>query len=109
MSFTNNISLAQATDRTSFRMSYTNTDLKGYMPNSSLVKNIFNASGSVKSADKKLEAFTNITYLNTHAKGRSETGYGDNNVMLQPDCRCQDHEGVDDGHHHRHMGQCAIQ
>ena len=28
MSFTNNISLAQATDRTSFRMSYTNTDLK---------------------------------------------------------------------------------
>lgn len=81
MSFTNNISLAQATDRTSFRMSYTNTDLKGYMPNSSLVKNIFNASGSVKSADKKLEAFTNITYLNTRAKGRSETGYGDNNVM----------------------------
>ena len=62
-------------------MSYTNTDLKGYMPNSSLVKNIFNASGSVKSADKKLEAFTNITYLNTRAKGRSETGYGDNNVM----------------------------
>ena len=58
-------------------MSYTNTDLKGYMPNSSLVKNIFNASGSVKSADKKLEAFTNITYLNTHAKGRSETGYAD--------------------------------
>ena len=67
MSFTNNISLAQATDRTSFRMSYTNTDHKGYMPNSSLVKNIFNASGSVKSTDKKLEAFTNITYLNLRA------------------------------------------
>ena len=81
VSFTNNISLSQATDRTSFRMSYTNTDLKGYMPNSSLVKNIFNASGSLKSADKKLEAFTNFTYLNTRAKGRSETGYGDNNVM----------------------------
>ena len=63
------------------RLSYTNTDLKGYMPNSSMYKNAFSIAGNVTSADKKLEAFTNLTYLNTRAKGRTETGYGDNNVM----------------------------
>lgn len=83
VSFTNNISLSQATDRMSVRLSYTNTDLKGYMPNSSLVKNVFNVAGSLKSADQKLEAFTNVTYLNSRAKGRTETGYGDNNVMVK--------------------------
>ena len=79
--FTNNVSVAQATDRASARISYTNSDLKGYMPNSSLKKNIFNVSASTTSADKRLELFTNVTYFNSAAKGRSETGYGDNNVM----------------------------
>jgi len=79
--FTNNVSVAQATDRASARISYTNSDLKGFMPNSSLKKNIFNVSASTTSADKRLELFTNVTYFNSAAKGRSETGYGDNNVM----------------------------
>ena len=79
--FTNNVSVAQATDRASARISYTNSDLKGFMPNSSLKKNIFNVSASTTSSDKRLELFTNVTYFNSAAKGRSETGYGDNNVM----------------------------
>lgn len=83
VSYTNNVSVAQATDRASMRLSYTNTDLKGYMPNSSMYKNAFSIAGNVTSADKKLEAFTNLTYLNTRAKGRTETGYGDNNVMVK--------------------------
>jgi TonB-linked SusC/RagA family outer membrane protein len=83
ISFTNNISIAQATDRSSTRISYTNSDLKGYLPNSSLVKNIFNVSASTTSADKKLEVFTNATYFNSRAKGRSEIGYGDNNVLVK--------------------------
>ncbi|OAV66874.1 Enterobactin outer-membrane receptor [Bacteroidales bacterium Barb6XT] len=77
----NSLSVAQATDRVSSRLSYTNSELKGYMPNSSLRKNIFNSSVSIASPDKKLEIFTNFTYMNTAAKGRSETGYADNNVM----------------------------
>ena len=83
VSYTNNISVTQATDRASARVSYTNSDLKGYLPNSSLVKNILNASATATSADKKLEVFTNITYFNSRAKGRSEIGYGDNNVMVR--------------------------
>lgn len=83
VSFTNNLSISQATDRAAFRISYTNTDLKGYMPNSSMSKNVLNISGNATSADKKLEAFTNLTYFNSRAKGRTETGYGDNNVMVK--------------------------
>jgi len=79
-SFTNNISISQANDNAAFRASYTNNTLKGYMPNSSLQKNSFNISGSAKVKDI-YELFSNITYLNQKAKGRSETGYGDNNVM----------------------------
>ncbi|BEH00367.1 SusC/RagA family TonB-linked outer membrane protein [Bacteroides sedimenti] len=81
LAYTNNVSVSQASDRATARISYTNSDLKGYMPNSSLSKNIFNVAASTTSADKRLEVFTNVTYFNSRAKGRSETGYGDNNVM----------------------------
>lgn len=81
VSFMNNISISQATERASLRLSYTNTDLKGYMPNSSMSKNALSIAGTITSPDKKLEAFTNANYTNTCAKGRSETGYGLNNVM----------------------------
>jgi TonB-linked SusC/RagA family outer membrane protein len=83
ISFTNNVSVTQATDRSNLRISYTNSDLKGYLPNSSLKKNVFNIAASTKSADNKLEVFTNVSYLNTAAQGRSETGYGDNNQMVK--------------------------
>ncbi|MDR0431634.1 MAG: SusC/RagA family TonB-linked outer membrane protein [Tannerellaceae bacterium] len=83
ISTVNSISVSQATDIASARISYTNSELKGYMPNSSLRKNIFNVSASTTSPDKKLEIFTNVTYLSTNAKGRSETGYDDSNVMVK--------------------------
>ncbi len=83
VSFTNNISISQSSDKATMRISYTNTDLKGYLPNSTMTKNVFNVSGSTFSADKKFEAFTNVTYFNNRAKGRSEIGYGDNNVMVK--------------------------
>ncbi len=83
VSFTNNIAVSQATDRANARISYTNSDLTGYMPNSSLTKNIFNVAASTVSADKRLEVFTNVTYFNSRAKGRPKTGNSDNNVMKQ--------------------------
>ena len=82
ISFTNNIAISQETDRASLRLSFTNSNLKGYMPASSLTRNIFNVSGRNSSANQKLEVFTNVTYFNSRAKGRSEIGYGDNNVMV---------------------------
>jgi len=81
VSFTNNVAISQATDRSSIRVSYTNSELSGYMPNSSLRKNVFNVSASTTSANKKLEVMTNVTYFNSAARGRSQTGYDNNNVM----------------------------
>lgn len=79
-SFTNNISVSQASDYATVRASYSNMNLTGYMPNSSLDKNSFSLNATA--TDKKVyELFTNITYSNQAAKGRPETGYGDNNVM----------------------------
>ena len=49
VSFTNNIAVSQALDNGSFRVSYTNTDLKGYLPNSSQYKNTLNVTGNVTS------------------------------------------------------------
>ncbi len=80
VNFTNNLSIAQANENSSFRASYTNSTLKGYLPNSSMSKNSFNISGSAKVA-KIYELFSNVSYLNQSAKGRPETGYGENNIM----------------------------
>ncbi len=79
-SLSNNISLTQASEFASVRASYSNMTLSGYMPNSTLDKNSFNINANA-SDNKYYEFFTNITYLNQKAKGRPETGYGDNNVM----------------------------
>lgn len=83
ISFTNNLSITQSTERASLRVSYTNTDMKGYMPNSKMQKNMLSVFGLIKSQDKRLEVFTNISYINSRVKGRAGTGYGANNVMRQ--------------------------
>ena len=79
-SFTNNLSISQSNENAAVRASYTNTVVSGYMPNSRLEKNAINVNATAKGKGL-YELFANVTYLNQKAKGRSETGYGDNNVM----------------------------
>lgn len=83
ISFTNNIAISQVYDNAAFRISYTNTSLTGYMPNSSMYKNIFNVNGNIMSPDKKLNVFTSVNFFNNRTKGRQEIGYGDNNIMVK--------------------------
>ncbi len=83
ISQTSNIAVSQSLANSSFRISYSNSTLKGYIPNSKQVKNSFNASGNLSGLDKKLNVFTNVSYLNTRTQGRQETGYGDNNFMVK--------------------------
>ena len=83
VSFTNNVAISQVYDNSAFRISYTNTSLDGYLPNSSLYKNIFSVNGNIMSPDKKLNVFTSVNYFNSRAKGRQDTGYGDNNIMVK--------------------------
>lgn len=83
VSFTNNIAVSQTYDNSAFRVSYTNTSLSGYSPNSSQYKNILNVNGNIMSTDKKLNVFTSVSYFNNRTKGRQDTGYGDNNIMVK--------------------------
>ena len=83
VSFTNNVAISRVYDNSAFRISYTNTTLNGYLPNSSMYKNIFNVNGNIMSPDKKLNVFTSVNYYNNRAEGRQDTGYGDNNIMVK--------------------------
>lgn len=83
VSYTNNIAVSQSYDNSSFRISYTNTSLTGYLPNSSQYKNALNVTGNIISPDKKLNVFTSVNYFNNRTKGRQDTGYGDNNIMVK--------------------------
>lgn len=74
---TNNIALSGGNDRTTFRLSYSNTYATDIMPNSSLAKNNFGGNASYKITDN-LTATIFANYIVQSTKGRNLTGYGDN-------------------------------
>jgi len=76
---TNTISIDNATDKGSVRLSYTNYDTKGLMPNSSLKKNNFLVNGAW-SLTERLNATVSANYTRQEAVGRNSTGYNDNIV-----------------------------
>jgi TonB-linked SusC/RagA family outer membrane protein len=63
-----------------FRLSYTNYDESGILPNSSLKKNSVNFSGSYNFS-KRLTVSSNISYVHQNGLGRYGTGYSDLNPM----------------------------
>ncbi|MCK4677285.1 MAG: SusC/RagA family TonB-linked outer membrane protein [Bacteroidales bacterium] len=77
---TNNIAFDGGTDNGVFRVSYTNVDEKGIIPNSSIKKNTLNFSGSFDFTDK-LNVEANTSYINQTSVGRYGTGYEGQNVM----------------------------
>ena len=74
---TNTVSIDNSTDKGSARLSYTNYDSKGLMPNSTLKKNNFSVNGTWKVTDK-LTAMVSANYTSQAAVGRNSTGYNDN-------------------------------
>ena len=83
VSYTNNVAISKAYDNSAFRISYTNTAMTGYLPNSSQYKNTVSVNGNIMSKDKKLNVFTSVNFFNSRTKGRQDTGYGDNNIMVK--------------------------
>ena len=78
-SYTNSVSVSKRLDQGSFRLSYSNYDATGLLPNSSQSKNTFSLAATAKLTDK-LEATGYATYINTATVGRNSTGYNDNIV-----------------------------
>lgn len=83
VSVTTNVAVTQSSARSATRISYTNSELKGYLPGSKYEKNILNVSAQAFSPDRRLEVSANVNYHNQSTLGRSEIGYGDNNVLVK--------------------------
>lgn len=78
--YTNSIAFEGSDEKGNFRLSYTNNDEEGILPNSSTEKHVVNFSGSRNLSDK-LTVDANITYTNQNTVGRYGTGYDGGNVM----------------------------
>ncbi|HYC27789.1 MAG TPA: TonB-dependent receptor plug domain-containing protein, partial [Chitinophagaceae bacterium] len=70
----NNISLGAAGERYNVRVSYTNVDVKGLIPNSWLKKNTVAANASIDLGDR-FTIGTNITYVNQNSQAENNDAY----------------------------------
>lgn len=78
---THNISLSKSAANSAFRVSFTNKNVTGTIPNSSLGKNSVNISGNV--TGKLLSVFANANYIKTSSTGRPWTGASNRNIILE--------------------------
>jgi len=78
--YTNSVALTGGTDISNFRLSFTNSDENGILPNSSIKKNSIAFKGNYDLSEK-LKVSASVNYTNTKGKGRFGTGYDSKNVM----------------------------
>ncbi len=76
----NSISLAGGTDRSAFRVSYTQFEQEGILPNSEIDRNTLDFNGKHDFTDK-FTVGVKATYTKTNGKGRYGTGYSSLNIM----------------------------
>ena len=80
INYTNNVAVNASNNKGALRLSYTNMDVKGIYPNSTLKKNTVNLSGNI-TVNERLDTWINANYVQNVAVGRPETGYGDRNPV----------------------------
>jgi len=71
----NNLSLSKAGDGYSFRLSYSNLDQKGIIPNSFLKRHSLNGSFTAD-LNAKITAALNLNYIAQNSNSENEDGYG---------------------------------
>ena len=76
----NNISVTGANDEGNFRLSFTNLDQEGIVPNNKLKRNTIAFNGGYKFTDK-LSATFGLNYILTKSPNRPENGYGNQGPM----------------------------
>ncbi|KAF0131282.1 MAG: tonb-dependent receptor plug [Bacteroidetes bacterium] len=79
LTLSNSVEVSGGAENSTFRLSYTNFDQKGMMPNSSLKRNNFLFNGSYDVLDN-LTISASANYVKTNGLGRNSTGYSDNIV-----------------------------
>lgn len=78
----NSFTLDGGTDKSSFKLGYTNLIQQGNLPNSSLKRNTLNFSASHNLSDR-IKASASLNFIKNDGKGRNGTGYSAQNVMQQ--------------------------
>jgi TonB-linked SusC/RagA family outer membrane protein len=76
----NSVALDGGNETSTFRVSATNLNQQGNLPNSQIKRNTIKFSGSHDLTDK-FTAQTNVTFTKTDGKGRYGTGYSSLNIM----------------------------
>ncbi len=82
---TNNIALTGGNDFGTFRLSFTNLDQKGFVPNTDLKRNTISFNGGYN-LSKKLTANINFNYMNNKSGNRPNLSYGTENIMYLFNC-----------------------
>jgi TonB-linked SusC/RagA family outer membrane protein len=78
---TNSFSVSGGTSNSTYRLSYTNKNVNGTVPNSSLNRNSLNFSGSSQLG--KLKIFNTFNYMKNTSTGRPWTGATNRNIILE--------------------------
>ncbi len=76
----NNISFFGANDKANFRISYSNLDNTGIVPNTDLRRNTVSFSGDYNLSDR-LKVSSKVNYIRTDSDNRHVNGYGTESVM----------------------------
>lgn len=79
-SYFNSVALMGSNENGNFRLSYTNLDQTGVVPNNDLQRNTIAFKSSYNFSDR-LRANAAISYINNKSSNRPETGYGRRSIM----------------------------
>lgn len=83
--FTNNVALTGANDNGEYRVSYTNLNQKGTVPNTDLKRNTISLSGAYN-FNNKFSARSFVSYINSKSGNRPSISYGTENIMYLFNC-----------------------
>ncbi len=83
--FTNNVALVGGNKDGDFRLSYTNLDQKGIVPNTDLKRNTISVSGGYNLTNKlSVKAF--VSYIKSESDNRPSISYGTESIMYLFNC-----------------------
>lgn len=81
ISNTNNLAIAGSSGNTAYRLSYTNRNVRGTVPNSSLGRNTLSFAGSTQFG--RLKVSSNLNYTHNNTLGRPWGGASNRNIILE--------------------------
>jgi TonB-linked SusC/RagA family outer membrane protein len=83
--FTNNVAITGGNTLGNFRLSFTNLDQKGFVPNTDLKRNTV-AFNSTYNITNWMSASINANYVNSQSDNRPNLSYGTENIMYLINC-----------------------